>query len=311
MDAHEIETLITVRDWLRHAVGRLTRANLAYGHGTSTAMDEAVFLILEALRLPIDDINPWLDARLLTPERETISRLITERIATRKPASYLVGAAYIQGRRFIVDERVIVPRSYIGELIVKNGLVDAFDEPDPVTRILDLCTGSGCLAVLAAEAFPEADIDAVDISAGALAVARSNVAAYGLSERIKLLEGDLFGPLSGRRYDLIIANPPYVAAAEVMAFPPEYGAEPQLAHLGGADGLDLVRRILAGASAHLEPTGTLVMEVGTGRWIIEDEFADTDFFWLDTEAAEGEVLAIGAEEFAELAPDKPAKKSKR
>ena len=295
-----VSGFLTVRDLLRYATGAFTRAGLTYGHGTSSALDEAVFLILETLRLPVDDINPWLDARLLEPERRRLAEVIAARITSRKPAPYIVGAAYIKGRRFLVDERVIVPRSYIGELLAENGLVDALDEDEPVARVLDLCTGSGCLAILAAEAFPGALVDAVDISKDALAVARSNVALFGMDDRIRLVESDLFAALDGERYDLIVANPPYVAAPEVSAFPPEFAAEPQLAHLGGDDGLDLVRRILAEARDHLEPGGTLVMEVGTGRALIEDEFPDAPFFWLDTAESQGEVLAIGADDLADL-----------
>lgn len=295
-----VSSFLTVRDLLRYATGVFTHAGLSYGHGTVSALDEAAFLILETLRLPVDDINPWLDARLLEAERRRLAEVIASRATTRRPAPYIVGAAYIKGRRFLVDERVIVPRSYIGELLADNGLVDALDEDEPVARVLDLCTGSGCLAILAAESFPGALVDAVDISKDALAVARGNVDMHGMDDRIRLLESDLFSAVEGERYDLIVANPPYVAAPEVDAFPPEYAAEPQLAHLGGADGLDLVRRILAEAHDHLEPGGTLVMEVGTGRALIEDEFPDAPFFWLDTAESTGEVLAIGADDLADL-----------
>jgi ribosomal protein L3 glutamine methyltransferase len=305
--AEAIETFSTIRDWLRFATGAFTAANLAYGHGTAAALDEAAFLILEALRLPVDDINPWLDAHLVPAERQRIAGLIEARITRRVPAPYLVGAAYIQGRRFIVDPSVIVPRSYIGELIVSTRLVDALDDIENIGRVLEVCTGSGCLAILAAEAFPEAKIDAVDISAAALKVAAANVAAHGVGDRIELLAGDLFGPVAGRQYDLIIANPPYVATAEMAAFPPEHRAEPAIAHAGGADGLDIVRRILLQAADHLLPGGTLIMEVGTGRWLIEDEFPDAEFFWLDTAESDGEVLAIGAEDLADLIPDQPVK----
>lgn len=296
-----LATFETVRDWLRYAVGRFTAAGLVYGHGTASAVDEAAFLVLEALRLPIDDVGPWLDARLLASERRRLLDLVVARIESRTPAAYLLGAAYIQGRRFEIDRSVIIPRSFIGELLATNRLVDALDDIDRITSVLDLCTGSGCLAILAAEAYPEARIDATDVSADALRVARRNIETYGLAGRIAIHTGDLFGPVRGRRYDLILANPPYVAAAEVAAFAPEHAAEPVLAHLGGTDGLDIVRRILAGAAAHLEPDGMLVMEVGTGRWLIEDEFAETDFFWLDTATSEGEVLAIGAADLADLA----------
>jgi ribosomal protein L3 glutamine methyltransferase len=291
-----VDELVTVRDWLRFAVSRFEAAGLVYGHGTASALDEAAFLVLATLRLPIDQLEPWLDARLTRPERALLADVIALRIETRVPAAYLVGAAYIQGHRFRVDERVIVPRSYLGELLANGGIQSVLTAPP--SRVLDLCTGSGCLAILAALAFPEAHVDATDISADALAVARDNVADYRLDDRIKLMNGDLFQPVGGRRYDLILANPPYVAAAEVAAFDPEYAAEPVIAHAGGDDGLDLVRRILAAAPEHLEQGGVIVMEIGTGREIIEAEYPDLPFLWLDTETSEGEVLSLTAADFA-------------
>lgn len=287
-----VTDLVTIRDWTRWAVSRFNEAKLTYGHGTSTPIDEAAFLILETLHLPIDSLEPWLDCRLTPAERQAVCDIVVRRVQTRKPASYLTGTAYIQGRRFEIDERVIVPRSFIGELIAGGSLDDLV--PDGGSRILDLCTGSACLAILAALRFGEARLDAVELSEDAIDVARANVAAYEMGDRIALLQGDLFAPVAGRHYDLIIANPPYVAAAEVDAFPAEYAAEPAMAHLGGADGLDLARRILAEAPAHLAPGATLVMEIGTGREILEAEFPRLPFVWLDTEDSEGEVLMIGA-----------------
>lgn len=290
--ASPVEDLVTVRDWLRYGVSRFNAADLAYGHGTSTALDEAAFLILATLHLPIDTLEPWLEARLTIPERQAIAAVLEARITTRKPAAYLVGAAYIGGHRFEIDERVIVPRSYIGELLC--GSPETIGEPGEVGRVLDLCTGSGCLAIVAALTFPEARVDAADISADALAVAQRNVADYGLADRIRLVRSDLFAQLVGKTYDLIIANPPYVTRAAVEAFPPEYRAEPRLAHDGGEDGLELVRRILADAAGHLTPQGRLVVEVGTGRARLEEHFPSLPFLWLDTAASEGEVLALDA-----------------
>jgi ribosomal protein L3 glutamine methyltransferase len=288
------DDLITVRDLLRYAVSRFNAAGLTYGHGTGNALDEAAFLILEALHLPVDDINPWLDARLLPDERRQVASLLDARVSTRKPAPYLVGKAYIQGIPFHVDERVIVPRSFIAELLLGDSLgpdaLGLIPEPEAIGSALDLCTGSGCLAIIAAMCLPNAEVDAVDLSADALEVAELNLAEHGMDDRIRLLKGDLFKPLKSARYDLIITNPPYVAAAEVAAFPPEYANEPQMAHLGGADGLDLVRRILAEAPAHLTPEGGLICEIGTGRHILEDEYPDLPFTWLDTEQSEGEVF---------------------
>jgi ribosomal protein L3 glutamine methyltransferase len=289
----DIEDLATLRDWLRFATSRFTEAGLVYGHGTETPLDEAAFLILSALHLPIDQLEPWLDARLTREERAKVADLVEQRIVTRKPAAYLVNAAWIKGHKFYVDERVIVPRSYIGELLA-DGLSAIVADADEVEGVLDLCTGSGCLAILAALTYPNADVDAVDVSADALAVARRNVDDYGLADRIKLRKSDLFAELEGSKYDLIISNPPYVTAEAVTAFPPEYKAEPTLAHLGGNDGMDLVRRILKSAAVHLNPEGMLVVEVGRGRDTLETEYPDLPFLWLDTEQSEGEVFALSA-----------------
>jgi len=290
----DIDDLATIRDWLRYAVSRFSAAGLVYGHGTDTALDEAAFLILSALHLPVDQLEPWLDARLTRAERGTLAALVAARIETRKPAPYLVNAAWIKGHRFYVDERVIVPRSYIGELL-DDGLSTLVADPEGVERVLDLCTGSGCLAVLAALAFPKATVDASDVSPAALGVAARNVADYGLADRVTLARSDLFAELGGRTYDLIISNPPYVTAHAVAAFPPEYKAEPELAHLGGPDGMDLVRRILAEASAHLDPEGILVVEVGMGRDTLETEYPGLPFLWLDTEQSQGELFALSAD----------------
>jgi len=289
-----VEDLATIRDWLRYATSRFTEAGLAFGHGTETPLDEAAFLILTALHLPIDQLEPWLDARLTHAERQRLADLTEARISTRKPAPYLVNAAWIKGHRFYVDERVIVPRSYIGELL-DDGLSAVVADPDGIESVLDLCTGSGCLAILAALAFPNAAVDAVDISADALEVAKRNVSDYGLGERVTLYRSDLFAALGAKTYDLIISNPPYVTAAAVSSFPPEYKAEPRLAHLGGDDGMDLVRRILADAAVHLNPEGMCVVEIGMGRETLETEYPDVPFLWLDTEQSEGELFALPAD----------------
>ena len=295
-----LETFLTPRDWLRYAVGRFLAADLAFGHGATTALDEAAFLILEGLGLPIDALDPFLDAKLLRRERARLLDLIEARATTRKPAAYLVNRAYIKGVPFYVDERVIVPRSLIGELMMtafaeENALTG---DPERIGAVLDLCTGGGSLAILAARAFPNARIEAADCSPGALEVARRNVEEHGLADRIALIEGDLFAPVEDARYDLILANPPYVDAATIAEFPPEYAAEPRIAHAGGADGLDIVRRILNEAPAHLTPDGTLVCEVGRGRALIERDFPHLPFVWLDTEETSGEVLLLRASDFA-------------
>jgi ribosomal protein L3 glutamine methyltransferase len=226
-------------------------------------------------------------------ERSALKHVINARITTRKPASYLLNVAYIQGQRFYVDERVIVPRSFIGELL-GDRLAGVVTDPTEVASVLELCTGSGCLAILAARVFPNARIDATDISADALAVAERNVAEHDLVDRITLHQGDLFAPVAGRRYDLVIANPPYVTRQVVVDFPPEYAAEPQLAHDGGEDGLDLVRRILAEAPEHLTPDGDLVVEVGRAGHKLAVDRPDLPFTWLDTETSEGEVFWLKA-----------------
>ncbi|MGL5736452.1 MAG: 50S ribosomal protein L3 N(5)-glutamine methyltransferase, partial [Beijerinckiaceae bacterium] len=247
---HPATELFTLRDLLRYALTRFRAADLYHGHGASSALDEAAFILLEALSLPVDDINPWLDARLTLAEREKICALIDTRVTTRKPAAYLLNKVYQQGMPFYVDERVIVPRSFIGELLTKDHVVgDGALIPDPaaISSVLDLCTGSGCLAIIAAHVFPNARVDAVDLSKDALAVATKNVAAYGLEDRITLHHGDLFAPLGKKKFDLILTNPPYVDAVTMAMLPPEFRAEPVMALDGGLDGFDIVRKILAQA----------------------------------------------------------------
>jgi len=303
-----LDLFTTPRDWFRHAVSRFNLAGLAYGHGATNAIDEAAFLILEGLRLPIDNFDPFADARLLRAERERLAGLIDARVATRKPAAYLLNRAYIQGVPFYVDERVIVPRSFIGELLFgdmvgEGGLIEV---PEAVESVLDLCTGGGSLAILAAHVFSRAEVDAVDLSPDALQVAERNVEEHELTDRVTLHEGDLFAPLGGRRFDVILTNPPYVDAAAVSAFPPEFAAEPVMAHAGGADGLDITRRILAAAPEHLNPQGVLICEIGSGRAILEAEFPDLPLMWLDTQESEGEVFFVRAADLP-----RPARKGKR
>ena len=300
------DALLTLRDCLRFAVSRFTQAGLVHGHGITNALDDAAFLILETLHLPVDQLEPWLDARLLPAERLALVTIIEKRVSTRKPSVYLVQKAYIQGVPFFIDERVIVPRSYLGEMLAGPLAPTLFGpeegsligEPHSVTRILDLCTGSGCLAILAALHFENATVDGVELSNEAMAVAKRNVAEHGLEERVRLFQGDLFKPVKGEGYDLIIANPPYVARAVVEAFPPEYAAEPRMAHLGGEDGLALVRRIIDGARQHLTPEGGLLCEIGEDRALLEAEYPDLNFLWLDSTESEGEVFWLRAEDWA-------------
>jgi len=290
------DELITLRDILRHAVSRFRAADLVHAHGATTALDEAAYLILETLHLPVDQLEPFVDARLTRAEREQLLALIEQRIATRKPAAYLTGRTYIQGIPFKVDERVIVPRSYIGEMLF-SGLFggDDFtliDDVHAVTSVLDLCTGSGCLAILAAHIFPNARIDAVELSPDAMAVARENVAESGFADRISLFQGDLFAPLKGKSYDLIITNPPYVDAETMADLPPEFRAEPAMALAGGADGMDVVRRILAEAGKHLKRGGGMICEIGTDREILDEDYPAIDFLWLDSAESSGEVFWV-------------------
>jgi ribosomal protein L3 glutamine methyltransferase len=301
------DVFVTLRDFFRFAVSRFNAANLSFGHGTTNSVDEAAFLLLEALHLPIDALDPFLDARLLPAERARLLSLIEARVATRKPAAYLLNRAYIQGEPFYVDERVIVPRSFIGELLF-SGLVGEgalIENADDVTTVLDLCTGGGSLAILAARVFPHARIDAVDLSADALAVARRNVDDHGLGQRIALREGDLFAPIGARRYDVILTNPPYVETAAVDAFPPEFAAEPRLAHEGGGDGLSVIRRILREAPGHLTRQGALICEIGAGRARVESEFPALPLIWLDTRESVGEVFFARAEDLAPPTPKRP------
>ena len=289
--------LLTLRDFLRWAVSSFEAAGLVYGHGAVDALDEAAFIVLEGLRLPVDRLDPFLEARLLPRERARLAALIEARIATRKPAAYLVRKAYIRGVPFYVDERVIVPRSFIGELLMSDmfspdndSLVDALT----IENALDLCTGSGALAILAARVFPNARIDAVELSPEAAQVAARNIQEHGEEERITLLHGDLFAPVKGRRYDLIITNPPYVDAQAMAELPPEYAHEPAMALGSGEDGLDIVRRILAQAADHLTHEGALICEIGRGRELLEAEYPDLQLTWLDTQDSAGEVFFIRA-----------------
>jgi ribosomal protein L3 glutamine methyltransferase len=283
----------TVRDLLRFAVSRFNQAELSFGHGSANAFDEAAYLVLHTLHLPLDLLDPFLDARLTAAEIDAVLNVIERRAAERVPAAYITQEAWMHGMRFHVDERVIVPRSFIGELL-QDGLQPYVEDPEQVGAVLELCTGSGCLAILAAHAFPNADIDAVDLSAPALEVATRNVTDYKLEDRIALFEGDLYAPLAERRYDVIISNPPYVNAASMQALPAEYKHEPDMALAGGADGMDIVRRIIADARNWLTEDGVLVIEIGNERENVEAAFGGLDLVWLSTSAGDDNVFLIQA-----------------
>ena len=285
--------LITVRDYLRYAVSRFTAAQLFFGHGSDNAWDEAVYLTLHTLHLPLDRLEPFLDARLLPHEREALLEIYRRRCEERLPAAYLTHEAWLGEHRFYVDDRVIVPRSFIAELL-EDQLAPWIEDPWAVESALDLCTGSGCLAILTALAFPNAEVAAVDLSNDAISVAERNVANYGLYDRIELIESNAFSKLAGRRFDLIISNPPYVDAKAVAALPPEYLHEPELALGSGDDGLDFTRIILREAKKHLTENGILVVEIGHNREALETAYPTLPFTWLDTAAGDEYVFMLHA-----------------
>lgn len=291
MDSGAAARLDTLRDLLRYAVTCFERAQLAYGHGSQNAYDEAAYLLLRTLHLPLDRLEPFLDARLLPDEVAAVLQVIERRVTQRLPAAYITREAWLGDYRFYIDERAIVPRSHIAELILQ-GVASSHQDPEFVSSCLDLCTGSGCLAILLALAYPDATIDAVDLSQDALEVAQRNVADYALQARVRLIQSDLFAALPGRQYQVIVSNPPYVSAEDMAALPQEYLHEPAMALAGGTDGLDLVRRILAQARVHLAPEGILLVEIGSGRERLEAAFPELDFTWLETSAGGDPVFLL-------------------
>jgi ribosomal protein L3 glutamine methyltransferase len=288
--------LHTVRDLVRFAVSRFGEAQLAFGHGSTQALDEAAYLVSHALSLPLDRLDAFLDASLLPAEVDRVLALLRRRVIERVPAAYLTREAFLGEYRFHVDERVIVPRSYIAHWLMAD-IAPWFPAPERVRDVLELCTGSGCLAIVAALEFEHAQVTAVDISEAALQVAQRNVDDYGLSERIQLLRGDLFEPVeAASRYDLIVSNPPYVTADAMLRLPAEYRHEPRIALAGGDDGLALVRRILAQARIHLKPKGLLVVEVGHARENVEAAFPALPFTWLDVDGVDDAVFLLTREQ---------------
>ena len=289
------QELLTLRDLIRYGVSRLNAAQVALGHGSDNAWDEAVYLTLHALHLPLDTLEPFLDARVLSEERNRVLELIDRRVTERVPAAYLTNEAWLRGHRFYVDARVIVPRSPIAELL-DEGLSPWVQDAQAVDSVLDMCTGSGCLAILSALAFPYAQVDAVDVSPGALEVARRNVDDYGLGDRLALYQSDLFDSLPERQYDVIVCNPPYVNSGSMDVLPQEYRHEPHLALAGGADGMDLVRRILQAAPRYLSENGVLVLEIGHERDFFDAAFPELSPVWLDTEEASDQLLLLAREQ---------------
>ncbi|GAA5160253.1 50S ribosomal protein L3 N(5)-glutamine methyltransferase [Viridibacterium curvum] len=291
------DELVTVRDLIRYATSRFNRNKLVFGHGLQDAYDEAVYLVLHTLHLPIDRLEPFLDACIPTDERTEVLEIIHRRSDERIPAAYLTGEAWLGEFRFTVDERVIIPRSFCAEALA-DGLSPWIDDASQVTRALDLCTGSGCLAIVMAHCFPSAQIDAIDLSPDALEVARINVEDYGLQDSIRLIQSDVFSALKDERYDLIVSNPPYVTAASVDALPPEYLHEPAMALGAGEDGMEIVRRILRDAHQRLTPNGILLIEVGHNRAEFEAAFPALEPVWLTTTSEEEKLLLLRADQLA-------------
>ncbi|MCU0769509.1 MAG: 50S ribosomal protein L3 N(5)-glutamine methyltransferase [Burkholderiaceae bacterium] len=287
--------LRTLRDVLRYAVTRFNEAQLAFGHGQADAFEEAAFIVLRTLKLPIERLEFFADAYLTHAEIHELLQVIDRRVKKRLPAAYLLNEAWLRGYKFYVDERVIVPRSFIGELL-DEGLAPWVPDPAEVRDVLDMCTGSGCLAIMAADQFPQASVDAADISADALQVARRNVADYHFEQRVNLVKSDLFGALGTKRYDLILCNPPYVTDAAMARLPAEYAQEPRLALAGGVDGMTLVKTLVRQARGHLKRGGLLVVEVGDGRAAAEKVFSDLPLTWLTTSAGDDMVFLARQEE---------------
>ncbi len=277
------EELFTIRDWLRFTVSRFEEAEIFFGHGTDNAYDEAVWLILSALHLPHDTLHNFLDAVITKNERKNLTHLIERRITERVPTAYLLREAWLRGFKFYVDERVIVPRSFIAELL-EDGLQPWIEYPELIHSAADICTGSGCLGVLLANAFPDAAIDVVDISLDAIAVCNINIANYGLQGQITAIQSDMFAALKDKKYDLIISNPPYVDAPSMATLPREYQNEPQIALGSGAAGLDHTHTILREAVKHLDEEGILVVEIGHNREALIDAYPDLPFTWLEVES---------------------------
>jgi ribosomal protein L3 glutamine methyltransferase len=285
----------TLRDLLRHAVTRFMTEGLFFGHGSSSAYDEAAYLILHTLKLPLDKLDPFLDARLLPEEIAAVLAIIDRRTSERLPAAYLTNEAWLTDYRFYVDQRVIVPRSYIAELIPEHfqpWIGDAWN----VHNVLELCTGSGCLAIMLADAFPNAHVDAVDLSIDALEVAKRNVEDYQLEKRIHLIQSDLYDKVPAKKYDLIVSNPPYVNSTAMSSLPAEYRHEPHMALAGGKDGMDLVRRIVKEAKHRLTAKGLLIVEIGNEFAHAETAFHDLGLTWLSTSAGDASVFLLTADQ---------------
>ncbi len=293
------EELLSIRDWLRFTVSRFEEAEVFFGHGTDNSYDEAVWLVMSALHLPIDTIENFLDARITEQERKYLSTLIERRITDRTPTAYLLQEAWLQGFKFYVDERVIVPRSFIAELL-HNDLSPWIEFPEMIESAADICTGSGCLGVLLANSFPNAAIDVIDISPDAIDVANINIANYGLQAQITAIESDMFTALKGKTYDLIISNPPYVDATSMAQLPTEYQCEPQLALGSGHNGLDHTHTILREAAKHLNDNGILIVEIGHNRDSLLKAYPAVQFVWLEVSSGDEFVFLLSKTQLLNL-----------
>ncbi len=293
-----VAELRTIRDLIRWGASRFNAAGLHFGHGTDNAFSEASWLVLHALSLPLDLEGEWLDTRLTVAEREDAITLLQQRVELRKPAAYLTGEAWFCDLPFTVNESVLIPRSPIAELI-RSGFAPWL--PAEPARVLDLCTGSGCIGIACAYAFPDAEVVLSDISSDALSLAEANIARHGLNERVEAVRADLFDGLAEQRFDLIVSNPPYVDAEDMAALPPEYHHEPRLGLAAGDDGLDLVRRILADAPQYLSDDGVLVVEVGNSQPALEEAFPQVPFTWVEFEQGGHGVFVISRDELVAAA----------
>lgn len=286
------EELSTIRDWIRYAVSQFEASDIFYGHGADNSYDEAVWLIMSGLHLPMETLENFLDASITTVERKHLAYLIEQRVTKRVPTAYLVREAWLHDFKFYVDERVIVPRSFIAELLLDDSLSAWIEYPEMIERAADICTGSGCLGILLAHAFPSAAVDVIDISPDAIAVSNINITNYGLEEQVTAIQSDMFSALAGKTYDVIISNPPYVDAPSMAALPTEYRNEPQLALGSGDAGLDHTHTLLREAAHYLSDEGILIVEIGHNRDALLEAYPEVSFVWLDTSGGDQFVFLL-------------------
>lgn len=284
--------LSTIRDWIRYAVSQFEVSDIFYGHGADNSYDEAIWLIMSGLHLPMDTLENFLDANITSTERDHLANLIEQRVTNHTPTAYLVKEAWLHDFKFYVDERVLVPRSFIAELLLDDSLTPWIEFPEMVESAADLCAGSGCLGILLAHAFPDATVDVIDISPDAIDVSNINIANYGLEEQVTAIQSDMFTALAGKTYDVLISNPPYVDAPSMAVLPTEYRNEPQLALGSGTDGLDHTHTILREAANYLTDEGVLIVEVGHNREALLEAYPAVPFVWLDTSAGDQFVFLL-------------------